>query len=434
MKYEFEKLLRQRKLLIIVTLALIAVYVSLAFSGSYDTFTGFSLDYFWEDEEYREFLMSQETELVDEAWIENMHAEYKAFVDENMMSPEEIAEHIAAKKAEGFQIDCTAEEAIANCYDIDYAFEILKSDAFYSRKMENTYIDVFNIYVPLAEDPVQYIHDSYEQSNYFWEKDTGMTWWKYMGYSDTQWTDYWNLIDSTYEDLELTVGYSLGWDVLSSVMQFLPFTLGMVLIVVLGNLFSQEQTDNMLSILRTTKNGRARLLRRKLGVAVLVASALWLLFQFAMLIAVSLAYTLRGANVTAMCFSGAPNLYGLSWLQYYLINCVYSYMGTLVFALFVCCMSSLLKLRLSMPINLVLTLLTGIPLNHFCNADKAFKLLDKLRAVTPAQLMASYSTLQVYQSYEFGNAIVQLPYMMAFAIIVEAILLTLLLHHREGGR
>lgn len=433
MKYEFEKLLRQRKLLIIVTIALIAVYISLAFSGSYDTFTGFSVDYFWEDEEYREFQMSQETELVDEAWIENMHAEYKAFVDENMMSPEEIAEHISAKKAEGFQIDCTAEEAIADRYNFDYAFEILESDAYYSRQVD-TYVDVFNIYIPLAEDAVQYIHDSYERSNYFWEKDTGKTWWEYMGYSDTQLTDYWNLIDTTYEDLELTVGYSLGWDVLCSVMQFLPFTLGMALIVVLANLFSQEQTDNMLPIMRTTKNGRSRLLRRKLRVTVIVASALWLLFQLAMLIAVSLTYTLRGSNVTAMCFSGAPNLYGLSWLQYYLINCVYSYLGTLVFALFVCCMSSLLKLRLSMPINLVLTLLTGIPLNNFCYADQAFKLLDKLRAITPAQLMASYSTLQVYQSYEFGNAIVQLPYMMAFAIIVEAILLTLLLHHREGGR
>lgn len=433
MKYEFEKLLRQRKLLIIVTIALIAVYISLAFSGSYDTFTGFSVDYFWEDEEYREFQMSQETELVDEAWIENMHAEYKAFVDENMMSPEEIAEHISAKKAEGFQIDCTAEEAIADRYNFDYAFEILESDAYYSRQVD-TYVDVFNIYIPLAEDAVQYIHDSYERSNYFWEKDTGKTWWEYMGYSDTQLTDYWNLIDTTYEDLELTVGYSLGWDVLCSVMQFLPFTLGMALIVVLGNLFSQEQTDNMLPIMRTTKNGRSRLLRRKLRVTVIVASALWLLFQLAMLIAVSLTYTLRVSNVTAMCFSGAPNLYGLSWLQYYLINCVYSYLGTLVFALFVCCMSSLLKLRLSMPINLVLTLLTGIPLNNFCYADQAFKLLDKLRAITPAQLMASYSTLQVYQSYEFGNAIVQLPYMMAFAIIVEAILLTLLLHHREGGR
>ena len=151
MKYEFEKLLRQRKLLIIVTIALIAVYISLAFSGSYDTFTGFSVDYFWEDEEYREFRMSQETELVDEAWIENMHAEYKAFVDENMMSPEEIAEHISAKKAEGFQIDCTAEEAIADRYNFDYAFEILESDAYYSRQVD-TYVDVFNIYIPLAED------------------------------------------------------------------------------------------------------------------------------------------------------------------------------------------------------------------------------------------------------------------------------------------
>lgn len=434
MKYEFEKLLRQRKLLIIVTLALIAVYVSLAFSGSYDTFTGFSVDYFWEDEEYREFRMSQETELVDEAWIENMQAEYKAFVDENMMSPEEIAEHIAAKKAEGFQIDGTAEEILTDRYNIDYAFEILDYDAFQSREMEYIYLEAYNIYTPLAKDPAQFIHNSYEKSNYFWEKDTGMSYWEHMGYSDAQWSDYWSLIDATYEDFELTVGYSLGWDVLCSVMQFLPFTLGMALIVVLGNLFSQEQTDNMLPILRTTKNGRSRLLRRKLGVAVIVTSALWLLFQFTMLIAVSLSYTLQGANVTAMCFNGAPNLYGLSWLQYYLINCVYSYLGTLVFALFVCCMSSHLKLRLSMPINLVLTLLTGIPLNNFCYTDQAFKLLDKLRAVTPAQLMASYSTLQVYQSYEFGNVVVQLPYMMAFAIIVEAILLILLLCHREGGR
>lgn len=434
MKFEFEKLLRQRKLLIIVTLALIAVYVSLAFYGSYDTFTGFSVEYFWEDEEYREFRMSQETELVDEAWIENMKAEYKAFVDENMMTPEEITEHIAEKKAEGFQIDCTAEEAIADRYNFDHAFEILSSDAFYSRQVENTYMDAFKIYIPLAEDPVQYMHDSYEASNYFWEKDAGISYADYMGYSKNQQADYWNFIDTTYPNQELVIGYSLGWDVLCSVMQFLPVTLGMALIVVLGNLFSQEQTDHMLPILRTTKNGRSRLLRRKLGVAVIVASGLWLLFQLAMLIAVSLSYTLRGAGCTAMSYDGQPSLYGLSWIQYYLINCGFSYAGTLVFALFVCCMSSVLKLRLSMPFNLVLTLLTGIPLNNFCYADQAFKLLDKLRALSPAQLMASYPTLQVYQSYEFGGVIIQLPHMMALAIVLEAILMLLFLHRREGGK
>lgn len=434
MKFEFEKLLRQRKLLIIVTLALIAVYVSLAFNGSYDTFTGFSVEYFWEDEAYREFRMSQETELVDEAWIENMKAEYKSFVDENMMTPEEIAEHIAKKKAEGFQIDCTAEEALADRYNFDHAFEILNADAFYSRQVENTYVDAFKIYIPLAEDPVQYMHDSYEASNYFWEKDAGISYADYMGYSKNQQADYWNFIDTTYPDQELVIGYSLGWDVLCSVMQFLPFTLGMALIVVLGNIFSQEQTENMIPILRTTTYGRSRLLRRKLVVSAVIATGLWILFQLAMLVAVSLTYTLRGAGCTVMSYDGQPSLYGLIWIQYYLINCGYSYAGTLVFALFVGCMSSVLKLRLSMPLNLVLTLLTGIPLNNFCYSDQAFKLIDKLRALSPAQLMASYPTLQVYQSYEFGSVIIQLPYMMTLAIVLESILMLLFLHRREGGK
>ena len=87
-----------------------------------------------------------------------------------------------------------------------------------------------------------------------------------------------------------------------------------------------------------------------------------------------------------------------------------------------------------MPINLALVLLMGIPLNHFCYSDQAFQLLDKLRAITPAQLMASHPTLQVYQSYEFGSFVVQLPYMMTFAIAVETMIMLLYLRHREGGK
>ena len=429
MKYEFDKLLHQRKLLIIVTLALIAVYVYLAFSGSFDTFSGVNVESFWDNAEYRQWRMAQETELVDETWIEDLKAEYKAFVDANIKTPEEISEFIASKKAEGFQIDYTAEEALADRYNIDYAFALLNYDAYQSREMEYTYQDAFNIYIPLAENPVQFMHDSYER-----QKGTGISYGGHRGYSEVQWTDYWKLIDTTYENLEVTVGYSFGWDVLCSVMQFLPFTLGMALIVALGNIFSQEQSDNMLPILRTTKNGRSRLLRRRLCVALIVTSALWFLFQFAVFAAVSLTYTLRGASCTAMCFSGEPSLYGLRWSQYYLINCVFSYLGTLVFALFVCCMSSLLKLRLSMPINLALVLLLGFPMNHFTYSDRAFQLLDKLRAITPAQLMASYPTIQVYQSYEFGSFIVQLPYMMTFAIVAETVVMLLYLRHREGGK
>jgi len=87
-----------------------------------------------------------------------------------------------------------------------------------------------------------------------------------------------------------------------------------------------------------------------------------------------------------------------------------------------------------MPINLALVLLLGFPLKHFAYSDQAFQLLDKLRAITPAQLMASHPTLQVYQSYEFGSFVVQLPYMMTFAIAVETMIMLLYLRHREGGK
>lgn len=434
MKYEFEKLLRQKKLVVLVTLVLAALYVYFAFSGSYDTFSGVSLDYFWANEEYRKWMTSQDTALVDEAWIEEIKMDYRTFIDENRLCDDEVREKIAAKKAEGFQIDYTPEEALADPYNFSYAMAILPDEVYHSREMEYTYLEAFNIYIPLSENPVQFMYDSYDASNYFWEKDAGISYADYMGYSKAQQADYWNFIDTTYHDQQLVIGYCLGWDVICSVMQFLPFTLGMALIVVLGNLFSQEQTEHMVPILRTAKYGRNKLLRQKLGVAVIAATVLWLLFQLVMLLAVALSYTLNGAACTVMFYDGQPSLFGLTWIQYYLIQCGFSYLGTLVFTLFVCCMSSVLKLRLSMPINLVITLLTGIPLNHFCYADQAFKLIDKLRALTPAQLMASYPTLQVYQSYEFGNVLIQLPYMMALAIVAEAGLMLFFLYRREGGK
>ena len=54
MKVEFEKLLRQKRLLAFVLLVMTVVQIYLTFSGAYDTFSGISLDYFWQNDEYRQ--------------------------------------------------------------------------------------------------------------------------------------------------------------------------------------------------------------------------------------------------------------------------------------------------------------------------------------------------------------------------------------------
>ena len=181
------------------------------------------------------------------------------------------------------------------------------------------------------------------------EKEQGISYAAYLGYSEAQFSDYQKLIDRIYPEKKLVVGYSLGWDVLCTVMQFLPFTLGMVLIVTLGDLFSGEERTGMVPILRSTKYGRASLLKCKLGAAVTITTVLWILFQLVMLMTIALTYTLRGATCTVLLFNGKPSIYGLNWLTYYLLQCAYSYLGTLVFTLFICCLSSILPLRLSMP-------------------------------------------------------------------------------------
>lgn len=434
MKVEFEKLLRQKRLLAFVLLVMTAVQIYLTFSGAYDTFSGVSLDYFWQNDEYRQRKMAQETAWVDVQWIADKKAEYQAYIDAHRLSPEEVRKRIEVKKAEGFEIRYTAEEALRDPYDFEYAFALLPDDVYQSKKMEDDFLRAFTIYIPLAEDPVRYLHDRYDSVNAYLEREQGISYAAYLGYSEAQLTDYQKLIECVYPQWKLVIGYSLGWDVLCTVMQFLPFTLGMVLIVTLGDLFSGEERRGMVSILRSTKYGRASLLKRKLGAGVTVATVLWIFFQLVMLLTIALTYTLRGATCTVLLFNGKPSIYGLNWLTYYLLQCAYSYLGTLVFTLLICGLSCVLQLRLSLPLNLAVTLLTGIPMNHFCYADQAFDLLDKCRAMTPSQLMAAHPTLQVYQSYALGNVIIQLPYVTAAAILIESGLLLWFLHRREGEK
>ena len=74
--------------------------------------------------------------------------------------------------------------------------------------------------------------------------------------------------------------------------------------------FSGEKETGMFAMQRVSKHGRRKLFQTKLLVCQLSA----------FLIAVALTYTLRGGECTAMCFSGEPNLFGLSWIQYYSIK------------------------------------------------------------------------------------------------------------------
>ena len=433
LRFEFQKLLRHRALILIVTLALTAYYIFMAFYGAFNTYGNIHIQTFWESDVYRDYQKSQKTEVIDEAWIDALDVQYREFIDTNMLPPDQIQANIDTWKAQGVGIDFDALEALEHRYDIDYAIGLLDQNTYHSMVMEYKFFEAYHIYIPLSRDPVGYLRQAYEYHCNSLMVTDGITYAEFSGYSEAQMEDCWKTIEACFPDIKMVIGYCLGWDVLCGVMQYLPFCLGLALILVLGSLFSQEQISGMTPILRTLKLGRGRLLRTKLITALTVASALWVFFQGAMLIVVALTYGLDGASCTVMQYR-EPSIYGLNWGTFYLIQCVLSFFGTQVFALFVCFVSSLMKPRLAMPVSLVVTLLTGQDMAAFLYSQPAYSTLDKVVILSPAQLMASYPALQIYQSYEFGPIMIQLPHMMALAMFLEAAVMLFILSRREGGK
>ncbi len=424
--FELQKYRKQTVLLLLIVVLLLGVYVASAFLGRMDTMTGINPAYFWRHPDYRAQEQQVPTAVVNEAWAQERQQFYNDLVDTYGMTLEESRAQIKNYD----WIDYSAEEALANKYDIDYVRGVLPDAVFdrYAWELERLYLQLRHL-IPMAADPLAYV-----QADEAIRDLNGVPLYEMRGYTAAQQADRWKTLERHYKDMVIRDGYCLGWDVLIGVMQYLPYTLGMTLLLVLGGLFSEEHRYDMVPILRTTRKGRGTLLRTKLSLALLTAIGLWVLFQGTVLLAVALTYGLQGARVTVLNRAVIPNVYGLSWGKYYAIQSLFSLLGTLVFALMICVGSSCLSLRVMLPVGLVLVVLTGVPVVKFSYQHCALSLVEKFQVLTPTQLLSAYPALQVYQSYSLGRIQLQLPLAMLLAVVLESLAFLTVLYHREGGK
>ncbi len=425
-RFELLKYRKNLRLLVLIVLLLLGFYLTTAFRGRMDPMELISLSAFWDHPDYRERVKAVPEAEINDAWAENVLRPYRTLVDAHCMTVEESRQQL--KQFEW--ITYSAEEALGDRYNIEYALGVLPYEVFQAHEgeLEDISSRLGQLY-PMARDPVGYV--KWDEARLSRE---GVPHYRNQGYTDAQHRDYLKVLERHCSNLTVVDGYCLGWDVLTSAMQYLPYTLGIALLLILGPLFSQERRYAMEPILRTCRRGRNSLLRTKLALALLLAVGLWILFQGFMLVSVALSYGLQGARVTVLHFGVHPNLYGLCWGDYYGIQSMFSFLGTLTFALMICVMSSLLPLRIMLPVGLVLVVLTGVPIQTFNYAECAFSPLQKLQVLTPPQLMAAYPTLQIYQSYSLGEFQLRLPPAMLMATAVESIVLLAVLYRRAGAR
>ena len=173
--FELQKYRKQAVLLLMIVALLLGFYVASAFLGRMDTVTGINLAYFWGHPDYRAREQQVPTAVVNEAWAQERQQVYNDLVDTYGMTLEESQAQIESYD----WIDYSAEEALANKYDIDYLWGVLP-DAVIDRNdwdLERLAFQL-NHLIPMADDPLAYV-----QADEFMRELNGVPLYEIRGYT-----------------------------------------------------------------------------------------------------------------------------------------------------------------------------------------------------------------------------------------------------------
>ena len=331
--------------------------------------------------------------LIDDDFRERTAKEYRAFIDKYRASDEKIAALITE-----WESDDTLESVLANRYNYDNVILMVGGEENAPETKAPFLADKIG-YVKMTRSLVE---DVREDNKY---TDPPL--------SEAQLQQKEQMIQKNLVDQPITGGYSLGVDYLISMNQFLPFTLGFVLLACFYRMFAQEKKRRTDAMILTCKYGKKRYIYSKLLTVFFVTTVLWLIFQIVNLMGCQLVYGLEGWDVTFnSSFSISP--YGLTYLEMYLFRLPFSYLGTLAFAYLICLLSQCTRSIPTMLTGLVFIVITSWIVYPYDN----YTLLNKIQLLLPTQIMSGWNIFREYNAYDIFGVNVLYPSIAGIAIAV----------------
>lgn len=384
--------------IILVTIAVLIIYIILALTGNFLSFTGVNYAFLLKDKELINAYKQQLSGEVNDKFCERAEKLYRKYIDKYRADDEHIKRRLIELNE-----NVNVKDII---YNHEYTYIVIDSETIDKHPEIDILEEDTNSLIDYAKNPKKYYYGRYGNIN------------KYSGELQA---DYEKCFNKYQKNQKIVAGYFLGWDMAISIMQFLPALLGTVIAVSLFSLFSKEQKYNMTGQILTSKHGRKKLIITKLLLAWGLTTFQWILFQLSGIMVAACLLGLDGMNCTY--FSAlSPSVYGLSCIEYYIAQLLVSYFGTIFFAVFICLASCILNEKLSLIFGVVFTFMTSSINGTFRNSEPAFGRLEKLMALTPTQLIGGYNTYQVYQATSIGNIIIRLPAMTWIAIAVGLVI------------
>ena len=331
--------------------------------------------------------------LIDDDFRERTAKEYRAFIDKYRASDENIAALITE-----WESDDTLESVLANRYNYDNVILMVGGEENAPETKAPFLADKIG-YVKMTRSLVEDVREDNKYTDH--------------PLSEAQLQQKEQMIQKNLVDQPITGGYSLGVDYLISMNQFLPFTLGFVLLACFYRMFAQEKKRRTDAMILTCKYGKKRYIYSKLLTVFFVTTVLWLIFQIVNLMGCQLVYGLEGWDVTFnSSFSISP--YGLTYLEMYLFRLPFSYLGTLAFAYLICLLSQCTRSIPTMLTGLVFIVITSWIVYPYDN----YTLLNKIQLLLPTQIMSGWNIFREYNAYDIFGVNVLYPSIAGIAIAV----------------
>ena len=331
--------------------------------------------------------------LIDDDFRERTAKEDRAFIDKYRASDEKIAALITE-----WESDDTLESVLANRYNYDNVILMVGGEENAPETKAPFLADKIG-YVKMTRSLVEDVREDNKYTDH--------------PLSEAQLQQKEQMIQKNLVDQPITGGYSLGVDYLISMNQFLPFTLGFVLLACFYRMFAQEKKRRTDAMILTCKYGKKRYIYSKLLTVFFVTTVLWLIFQIVNLMGCQLVYGLEGWDVTFnSSFSISP--YGLTYLEMYLFRLPFSYLGTLAFAYLICLLSQCTRSIPTMLTGLVFIVITSWIVYPYDN----YTLLNKIQLLLPTQIMSGWNIFREYNAYDIFGVNVLYPSIAGIAIAV----------------
>lgn len=215
--------------------------------------------------------------------------------------------------------------------------------------------------------------------------------------------------------------FAKGWnDFFSKTSNISKLMIGMIILLLVSPIFSNEYSSGMDSLMFSSKNGRAKIVKSKLFATIVLSISVVVFYNLVQFLSVMLPTSFTGWNTPIrdqLNFMHSP--YNFTMIQYFGISIIFQTIGAIVLSFMVTMISSLSKSSLatffiSFCMYILPFIFMMLGLNKANGANSIMKLL-------PIKMIGNYDVFKEYGSYNILGSPILYPYVIVIVNIIVAI-------------